>query len=418
MDYPKGRKMEISVKEVEQLRELYNNKIKGSELIRCKIALCLNQKNMYRLIYQNYFGVEKEVHKKTQVEGIFGVNYNTLYLTSAQNKGIRFSTIQDIIKGITKFRQEVERLDDQTILQQLVPLTVRDFVDEDTSEDSLLRFAKKLGICEPYIKAVPEHRTADRDLDGYFSRATRLAVIEALDEEKNTLKKPGCGVYLEAGKAKKLIQKYEGVYALYFPTGLSLNSQKTCYSRATMRVSHAMATDDVWVVRVKLNMPNHANNTARFQYRGYLTPVANNDHLNITLYLATSSINREHFLPNEPELQPDTVSILSTKMINSKSVFRGILSSISQREEGSPRMPYASKVLIQKQQFHGDEEVIYQQEKSFMMGGGLGIYEGLDAMLNSIDEKPECQNVKGYFQDQCNTPSMIVSEAWPQTVIS
>ena len=130
-----------------------------------------------------------------------------------------------------------------------------------------------------------------------------------------------------------------------------------------MRVSHAMATDDVWVVRVKLNMPNHAKNTARFQYRGYLTPVANDDHLNITLYLATTSINREHFLPNEPELQPDTVSILSTKMANSRSVFRGILSSISQREEGSPRMPYASKVLIQKQQFKGDEEETYQQEK-------------------------------------------------------
>jgi len=410
--------MDITVEEVERLKQLYNNKVKGSELIRCKVALCLNQKNMYRLIYQNYFGAEKKVRKKTQIEGIFGVTYNTMYLTSAQNKGIHFSTLQDIIRGITNFRKKVENLDDQTILKQLEPIGLSDFVDEDTSEDSLLRFAKKLGICEPYIKAVPEDRTADRDLENYFSRATRLAVILALDEEKNTLKKPGCGVYLEAGKAAKLIQQYEGVYALYFPTGLSLNSHKTCYSRATMRVSHVMATDDVWVVRVKLNMPNHAINTARFQYRGYLTPVANDDHLNITLYLATTSINREHFLPNEPVLQPDTVTILSTKMANSKSVFRGILSSISQREEGSPRMPYASKVLIQKQQFEGDEEEVYQNEKSFMMGGGLGMYEGLDAMLTSIDKKPEFQNVKGYFQDQCNTPAMIVSEAWPQTVIS
>ena len=135
--------MDITVEEVERLKQLYNNKVKGSELIRCKVALCLNQKNMYRLIYQNYFGAEKKVRKKTQIEGIFGVTYNTMYLTSAQNKGIHLSTLQDIIRGITNFRKKVENLDDQTILKQLEPIGLSDFVDEDTSEDSLLRFAKK-----------------------------------------------------------------------------------------------------------------------------------------------------------------------------------------------------------------------------------------------------------------------------------
>ena len=64
MDYPKGRVMDITVEEVERLKQIYNNKVKGSELIRCKVALCLNQKNMYRLIYQNYFGAEKKFVKK------------------------------------------------------------------------------------------------------------------------------------------------------------------------------------------------------------------------------------------------------------------------------------------------------------------------------------------------------------------
>lgn len=409
--------MDMTREEVTRLKKRYT-KIKGSELIRCKIALCLNHKNLYRSVHENYFVDGKKVHKKKQIEDIFGVNYNTLYHTAAQNKGIRFGTIEGIVNGITTFRNTINRLDNQTILKQLDPIVLSDFIDEDTTEDSLLRFAKKLGICEPYIKAVPDNRIADRYLEHYFSRATRLAVIEALDEEKNTLKKPGCGVYLDADSAQKLIAYYEGVYALYLPTGLSLDTDKIRYSKATMRVSHTMVTDDVWVVRVKLNMPNHTKKEARFQYRGYLTPVANNNHLNITLYLATTTINREHYLPNEPKLEPDTVTILSTRMASSKSVFRGILSSLSQRAEGDPRMPYASKVLIQKQLFQGDEEEVYQQEMAFMMGEGLGMYEGLDTLLDSIHGKPERQNVKGYFEDPCNHPPMIVSEAWPQSVIS
>lgn len=396
-------------------------RLPNSELLRCMLALCLSDSNSYRRSYHDLSKQEKKRFLKhlnyestpdkkgDETSMLFDIAPNTLSdnVLLTGKAGMNRGSAKQLISQSKKVRLAFIELFPETELRHLEPLGMDDFEPEvvrhGNREDHLFTFAKKLGFCK-------------RDEDtGHFlltygeTEVDRMAVITTIDEEKNTVNKPGCGVNLSEGFAERLFNKYKGVYALYFPSSY-MGSKDEGYLMAALRVSHILKKDQSRVIRIKLNTPNIELQKARYQYRGYLSPVGDKNHLNLTLYLATQTINREEYLPDASPLDPETLNIICSRMPGVDSAFRGMLLSLNQRGSGSSQFPYAAKVVLKKQLFEGTEKEVFLAERKFMMNTGLGYFNSVNSLLEYILHRPEHDAVKNYFLNHDNKSAAIFSE--------
>lgn len=405
---------------------VYKPRIKNSELLRCMLALCLAEDNIYRRLYRSLKGDIKErfrnrmlnsedalngASKLTETSLIFGIASNTLSDTVLlpSKTSVNRDTLSNIVRRSRRFHQTYLEMKPDSELKYLSPLEWDDFdpevIQHNQRESHLLTFAKKLGFCKREGKNGPFILKGGQvDLD-------KMALIKAIDRKKNIVNKPGCGVNIDRKMASRLFNRYQGVYALYYPAGFR-NDDEQGYFMAAMRVSHTLELDNskCSVIRVKLNVPNVTHDVARYQYRGYLTPIGNKDHLNIIFNLATNTINREECMPGEPPLDPDTVNVLCTRMRGTDSIFRGILTSLSQSDSGYSRLPYAAKVLIKKQEFKGTEEQIHAAEVRFMQADGLGYFSAFESLMECIECRKEAESVQNYFGRPSREPELMYSE--------
>ncbi len=400
------------------------SRINTSELFKCMLALCLDENNFYRLQYRGIPEGRKDEFmdlmvkegfvipkKEIEYQILFGMGRNTLSnsVVLPEKKNNR-GTFTGLLNAITRFRKVYLKLFPESELQYLDPVTKYDFDPEsiqndDTDREELLyEFGAKMGYCK-----------LREDNSGFLLKngkveVERMAVVKTVDRKKNIANKPGYGVQLSPEVTEKLLKKYQGVYALYYPAAFR-NTEKEGYFTSAMRVSHTLEEDNQQssVVRIKLNIPNVTHPEARYQYRGYLTPIGHDDHLHLLFYLATNTINREEFLPDAPALDKDTVSIICRKMIGMDQVFRGILTSLSQREPECSRLPYGAEVLIQRQIFNGNPEEIRKSEREFMQQEGLGYFGTLEDLLDNISERREASSVKRFF-DESGSNQLIYSE--------
>lgn len=401
----------------------YAPRIKNTELLRCMLALCLDEENIYRRLLRGLEGNIKKEFKKAlaaEIEDstntqetnlIFGVTHNTLadtVLLPSKNS-VNRSTLSNLVRSTMRFRNAYLALYPDSELKYLEPLVWDDFEPEvvfhQNREQHLYRFGEKLGYCKrSQVNGAFELKNGTVELD-------QMAVIKAVDRKKNTANKPGCGVNIERDLAHKLLDRYLGVYALYYPAAY-LHAGAQGYFMSAMRVSHVLEEDNLEcsVIRAKLNIPNVTCDAARYQYRGYLTPIGNKDHLHLSFYLATNTINREQCLPKSAPLDPDVVNIICSKMMGKDQVFRGLLTSLSQREAGYSRLPYGAKVLIKRQQFQGSAREVHDAEVRFMQRDGLGYFDSIRALLACISHRKEAAVVEKYFSQDSSGPSIIYSD--------
>lgn len=405
----------------------YEPRIDNSELLRCMLALCLDEENIYRRLYRNLKGTDKEFLKRELVKHatkgngkghnhetklIFGLTPNTLANTVLlpSKAAVNRSSLTSLVDATTQFRKVYLTLFPDSELRHLHPLVWDDFdpeiIHNSSREQRLYSFGTKLGYCKR------SGENGSLVLNVGEVEADKMAIIKAVDRKKNTANKPGCGVNIDRPFAQKIFERYEGVYALYYPAGYRHDGEQG-YFRAAMRVSHTLEQGnlDCSVIRAKLNIPNVSCEAARYQYRGYLTPIGKKDHLQLMFYLATNTINREDCLSKASPLDLDTINIICTRMVEKEAIFRGILTSLSQREEGYSRLPFASKVLIKHQRFNGSPQQVHDAEGRFMRSDGLGYFETLRDMLTTIHGRSECAAVENYFKEANNKPSLIYSES-------
>lgn len=399
----------------------YIPRVKNSELLRCMLALCLDEGNIYRCLFRNLKGSGKDDLKKAlavnpadsnhETSLVFGITPNTLSDTVLlpSKKFVNRSTLINLVNATRRFRDAYTALMPNNDLKHLKPLIWDDFdpevIQHVDREEHFYSFAEKLGFCKRICQG------GSLILNNGEVVLDKMSVIKAVDRNKNTANKPGCGVNISLPFAKKLFDRYHGVYALYYPAGYR-HAGKQGFIMAAMRVSHTLEQNNKTcsVIRVKLNIPNVSCEAARYQYRGFLTPVGNKDHLHLTFYLATNTINREQYQSEKPPLDPDTVNIICTKMIGIDRVFFGVLTSLSQREPGYSRQPYASKVLIKRQEFNGSSQQVHDDEGRFMRSEGLGYFGSLDDMLTRIADRSEAPFVEKYFGGANCEPDSIYSE--------
>lgn len=396
----------------------YNPRVK-SELLRCMLALCLSDNNGYSRAYRSLTPEEKNnlrqklrLPPRTEVTKVlFGVARNTLSdSTLLPDKGINRTTLVSLVEAMQSFRQRLLEIQPQSDLAELTPVDWNDFDPEVLShidrEEHVYAFGLKLGFS---LKSA----TGQTIWDGDRIAIDRMAIIQAIDQEKNTADKPGCGVNLYSAQATKLYDRYAGVYALYYPAGYH-DGKADGYFMSAIRVSHVLErrSSRAAVIRAKLNVPNVATPSARYQYRGYLSPIGHKDHLSFSFHLATNTINREIMVPNEPSLDPDVVSIITGKMLGTEHIFRGLLTSLSQRLHGYSRVPYAAKVLLKKQEFHGSRENQNKLEANFMRSDGLGYFSTIDDLCSAVGSLKEAEVIRRYFNNDSGDPSLIFSEAF------
>ncbi|MCG8315455.1 MAG: hypothetical protein MI976_19775 [Pseudomonadales bacterium] len=330
---------------------------------------------------------------------------------------MQINTYRSMVDSLSDLRKNILEKDSNSVLSKLDEITIEDFINTELTEESLYCFAEKLGFCHPYIDSENES-TFEFDENYSKERVAYMSVVKAIDKEKNILKKPGCGVYLSKENANELFTKSEGVYGLYYSAGIVDDAGNVPFVKAGLRVSHTLHLDDASVIRVKLNIPNAGNAKARYQYRGYMIPVGE-EHVNLTLNLARATINKElHNGSFEKQTNTDIVNLTSTALYQAhKTVYRGILASLSQRDHSNQRMPYASKALLFRKKFNGTPDEIFQQERLFMTDTGLGFYDSLEALLLATEDEKEYQFVSEYFNDEVNKKSQLVSTKWPLNAI-
>ncbi len=400
-------------------RALPDNLIPITETLLCKFALCLSNRNIYRIALSE-LALKPPKGSSDPTEIIFGARKsNLINHISGNSSGIKPTSIKSLLVSAYKFRQSVEKKLKQHPLLSLPELSVDDFVNTyktaENAENSIYALAMKLGFC---VRKKGEFRYGGKSYKANFLQEDgtfildRMSVLQEIDREKNLLNKPGCGIHIEKGKSHSLFTKYQGVYVLYYSqcvSSLGENSRRPKFIKAAMRISHIFDDDITNIIRVKLNLPNMVTPSSRYQYRGSLIPIGDKDYLSINLHLATKSVNREFNLPNCGELDADTVTILCSRMRDKNKFFSGIITSLNQREAGGTRYPYASKVLIRRQNF-SEKQLYNDEEKEFMKRRGLDTYDDMDSLLDSIADGYEKRELEAFFSSDDSFPLNIVGD--------
>jgi hypothetical protein len=227
----------------------------------------------------------------------------------------------------------------------------------------------------------------------------------ALDMEKNIKVKPNCGFYLSRDAAYQAVDRFAGVYSVVYPS-IHHGAKSDKYILSTMRIVHALDLESgASVIRVKLNVPNVKDDRefSRYQYRGYLNPIsyevnaANAQHWNVLLHLLQRTINREEILGEEiPD--EDVIQLVLTRP-NHIDTFTGLLTSISQRVNDTQdiRIPYAVRVLVQKQYNAKDDEgVEFMKRKA-------RLHDTLDSLCQDLRSNSDV--TKNYFRRADNLGS-------------
>lgn len=281
-----------------------------------------------------------------------------------------------------------------------------------------------------YQQALAAHHDPNHSLkdDDYCIAVDRDKLIQTVDQFLYYPPRHDHAHYASRETAAMIIDALGGVYSVYYPCHLPDGT--TGYFRATLRISHYLhhephkltKNDDkaIRVIRCKLNIPSvqgtaelaphkisveseiaspHSDSMTeqgghdaspeegveRWQYRGRVTSVNDHRHFYLDFALETDAFEARPKRPgnkdNDQSLLPDAVRLVMRKPgHDGDDITTGIVTSINQRsaahfqkmgtnsDDAVKRQMYASKAIIVKQRFKGDQWIKSHQETVFMRG--------------------------------------------------